>query len=630
MLLFSWAIPSYLSNILLRNKNSQLPKVCYIQRLPFDIFVEHVFPLLCIEEILRLRRVNRMFFLLTHEPVIWKRFMARMNIPVPPFRPTFQYALRDTDFEIEQMITRAISVDDNFRRRHPSVASRYRVPVYSQIFELKLVLGGKYLVASVVNHVYRQFQIVIVNLEHPEEDGVRPVLYIPVRARASHLDAKYMTYHGQPGIMVSYVCRSWKKMDDGTPTDHLTDLDDLTYHAPVDEAHPIKYECNCYFSPMLVLESLSDPYVLPGDEEYERRQSGIERPSNRVMAFTSGRVLYDPSLFESDGVPYVVITQQPDRIMVANLHTHTTCLLLCRRAPGHENHRYTIMAVRVLPEQSHVLVIRRMHGPSFTPRNAIELYQMPDSQAGSQSFTTAAAFERVWTPECYTRSFHISDHYRSSYESDHPTRWNSNDPPPPVSIFMSSAAPNTMTHYHLWPSLTKSRIYGTAKTIDVWAYTLGESCTQQSLHRSDTDITRVIPGVYRSLAWHQPQEDRSITPKMTSLMRYTSREALPVAYASPTFPTDEPLLRKGRKGVPKFVYGPFQDVNEESYPNLFRRGVSAAAWDESIGRACFVSDESTVVDVLDMAYVVQPDDRLTLWNMNKKPQALSDGYSMAL
>ncbi|KAK0211312.1 hypothetical protein DFS33DRAFT_1298808 [Desarmillaria ectypa] len=630
-MLFSWAIPSYLSNILLRNKNPQLPTVCYIQRLPFDIFVEHIFPLLCVEEIICLRRVNRMFFLLTHEPVVWKRFMARMNVPAPPFRPTFAYSLRETDFEIEQMVTRAISVDDNFRRRYPRVANRYRVPLYSQILELKLVLGGKYLVASIVNHVYRQFQIVIVNLEHPEEDGVRPVLYIPVHARASNLDAKYMTYHGQPGIMISYVCRSWKKMADGTPTGHLTDLDNLTYHAPVDEAHPIKYECNCYFSPMHIVESLSDPYVLPGDDEYEKRQSGIKRPSNRVMAFTSGRVLDDPSLFESDGVPYVVMTQQPDRVIIANLHTHTTHLLLCRRVPTYENFRHTIMAVRVLPDQSHILVIRRIQHPSLIPRNTIELYQMPNS--GSQSLTATAAFERVWTPECYARSFHISNHYRTSHKGDHPTRWNSNDPPPPLSIFMSSARPNTMTHYHLWPSLIKSQIYGTGKTIDLWAYSLGDSCTQQSLHRSDTNITRVIPGVYRSLAWHQPQGDRSISPKMTSLMRYTSREALPTGYSSPTLPTDEPLLRKGRIGVPKFVYGPFQDVNEESYPNLFHKGISAAAWDESIGRACFVSDEASVIEVLDMAYVVQPDDRLTLWNMDhmhRKPQTLSVDYTTAM
>ncbi|KAK0496739.1 hypothetical protein EDD18DRAFT_1331525 [Armillaria luteobubalina] len=618
---FKWAIPSYLANILLRNKGPQLPAVCYIQRLPFDIFVEHIFPLLCVEEIICLRRVNRMFFLLTREPVIWKRFMARMNIPVPPFRPTFEYALRETDFEIEQMVTRAISVDDNFRGREPSVVNRYRVLVYSQIFELKLLLGGKYLVASIRNIVFRQFQIIIINLEHPGEGGVRPLSYIPVHGRATHLSAKYMTFRGEPGIMISYVCRSWKKMDEGTQTGHLTNLDTLTYHAPVDEAHPILYECNCYFSPLNVLESLSDPYVLPGDDEYAKRQSRIGRSSYCVMTFTSGRMLYDPSLFESSGVPYLVITQQPDRVIFANLHTHKTRLLLCKRVPALENFRHTIMAVRVLPGQSHVLVIRRIQHPSSIPRNTMELYQMPHYTG--QPLTPTAAFERVWAPECHTRSFHISDHYRPSYKSDHPAR--RNDPPPPLSIFMSYAGPNTTIHYHLWPSLIKSRIYGTEKTIDVWTYSLANSCTQQSLHRSDTDITRIIPGVYRSLAWHQPEDDRTISPKMTSLLRYTSREALPTGYSSPTLPTEEPLLRKGRRGIPKFVYAPFADVNEESHPKFFHQGISAATWDESIGRACFVSDEGRVVEVLDMAYVVKPDDRKTQWNMDhmhRKAQTL--------
>ncbi|KAK0496729.1 hypothetical protein EDD18DRAFT_174344 [Armillaria luteobubalina] len=112
---------------------------------------------------------------------------------------------------------------------------------------------------------------------------------------------------------------------------------------------------------------------------------------------------------------------------------------------------------------------------------------------------------------------------------------------------------------------------------------------------------------------------------MTSLLRYTSREALPTGYSSPTLPTEEPLLRKGRRGISKFVYAPFADVNEESHPKFFHQGISAATWDESIGRACFVSDEGRVVEVLDMAYVVKPDDRKTQWNMDhmhRKAQTL--------
>ncbi|KAG6815453.1 hypothetical protein H0H92_003322, partial [Tricholoma furcatifolium] len=56
--------------------------------LPQDIFVLGIAPYLRIEDVIALRRVNKHWFHLTHEPSIWRKFMTEINLPLPPPRPT--------------------------------------------------------------------------------------------------------------------------------------------------------------------------------------------------------------------------------------------------------------------------------------------------------------------------------------------------------------------------------------------------------------------------------------------------------------------------------------------------------------------------------------------------------------
>ncbi|EEB93285.1 hypothetical protein MPER_08084, partial [Moniliophthora perniciosa FA553] len=80
------------------------------------LIIDEIFTYLSIEDIMRLRRVDKAFFLLTHDPLIWRRFLERLNLPIPPIRPNFRYTLEATDFEIEQLVTKAVRADDNWRK----------------------------------------------------------------------------------------------------------------------------------------------------------------------------------------------------------------------------------------------------------------------------------------------------------------------------------------------------------------------------------------------------------------------------------------------------------------------------------------------------------------------------------
>lgn len=151
-----------------------------------------------------------MFFLLTHEPVIWKRFLEHMNVPIPFLRPTFRYSFEATDFEVEQLVTRAVSVDDNWRRPTPRLHSTEIVSAYYKVLEMKMLPGGKYLVASVKDISCYRYFLMIYSLEHPTPEGRKAIARCATTGKAFNLQAKYMKYKGVHGIMISYLQRQFQ------------------------------------------------------------------------------------------------------------------------------------------------------------------------------------------------------------------------------------------------------------------------------------------------------------------------------------------------------------------------------------------------------------------------------------
>lgn len=131
-----------------------------------------------------------------------------MNIPVPPMRPSFRYSLQATDFEVEQLVTRAISLDDNWRQIYPNVCSRHLMMAHYQVLDMKLLPGGKFLVASVKDSSNYHFYIVIFTLDHPK--GPRALARVPTHVKAFHLQAKYMKHNGVQGVMIAYVRRTFR------------------------------------------------------------------------------------------------------------------------------------------------------------------------------------------------------------------------------------------------------------------------------------------------------------------------------------------------------------------------------------------------------------------------------------
>ena len=135
--------------------------------------------------------------------------MVRLDIPVPPLRPTFRYSYRSTDHEIEQLVIQAITVDDNFRREDPKVVSRRLLLSYNKVLDMYLLPGGKFLIASVKDRCNFRFYLVVYALDHPK--GPRAIARVPTMMKAYNVHARFMKVFGnEDGIVLGYTRRRFR------------------------------------------------------------------------------------------------------------------------------------------------------------------------------------------------------------------------------------------------------------------------------------------------------------------------------------------------------------------------------------------------------------------------------------
>ncbi len=141
--------------------------------------------------------------------------------PVIYLRPTFDYSSKTTDYEIEQIVTRTISLDDNWRNPKPKVIARHLFETHYEVLDMAMVPGGKYLLASVKDRGNYRYYINLYILDHP--NGPRAIARLPTLAKAFNLRAKYIKLHGEYGIAISFIrCR----FSNGAPAEFVLNFFD--------------------------------------------------------------------------------------------------------------------------------------------------------------------------------------------------------------------------------------------------------------------------------------------------------------------------------------------------------------------------------------------------------------------
>ncbi|KAF5357426.1 hypothetical protein D9757_008411 [Collybiopsis confluens] len=593
---------------------------CHIQKLPLDIWVDRIIPFLPVEDVICLRRVNKTLFLITHEPVIWKRFLMRLHIPIPPLRPSLRWSLDLNNFQIEQMVVKAICADDNWRRLSPKLGYTRAQFAYWEVLEMKLLPGGQYMVASVKDTASRVFYLCIFYLDHPERN-LPPLAKLPLPSKAINIEARFQTLRDRHGIMILYSIRG---PEDGQL--HGYDLNALSSSAEIDPPFPLRHECICTFVDMAPLELLSDPSVSLTSPEYRRRAAALPKPFQLVIHFVSNAPIEHPSLFEGDGYPFAAVVQKPNEIVLMDLTSSQLSSIKLARIANYNTAEHKIRAIRVLPKQNQVLVVRTLLLRRLGEEqdyHTVELHTLPDL---GQLGVVRNAPEQYFTIENRNASsIHISDMYEPVRGNDHPFLYDPDARPMPLSIYVCGEGLEGMENVNIPPDQ-----YFDGKQLR-WYYPLTHWHEQQTICDERYHV-RILPGVRRALLYKVPVDDRSDLPKIKELGRYYNPCYTLDDYPhDPEFDPPHPDEKLGmgivrrRYQRPPNEYVPFK-FRSSTFEHIAKEGFSAMTWDESTGRVCIATPKNMKFLVMDVRMGTSPDDRFAQWKrvqamMNSEPEA---------
>jgi hypothetical protein len=145
--------------------------------------------------------------------MVWKRILRAFHLPLPPLPPTDPYSFSAlSGLEAERLVIRALAAEANWRSTIPQPYKDWMFCVFADVMSMKIVPGGKYVVAS-IREVANRYALVLLMMEHRVKTAY-PVAKIFIRSKAYKLDAKYMRYETKMGIIISYVCREPKRSSD--------------------------------------------------------------------------------------------------------------------------------------------------------------------------------------------------------------------------------------------------------------------------------------------------------------------------------------------------------------------------------------------------------------------------------
>ena len=182
------------------------PRYC-LNDLPTDVLLDGVFHILAVQDILSVRMVNKQFYALTHHASIWKRLLRRLNNPVPPLPPTSRRSFAKlTGLEAERLFVRTLSLSKNLSSRNPTPYWARAVEAFHHVQSMVILPGGTHLVASVREETCNSFALMVFVLDY-RNGGALPLARTDTATQAYNLQAKYMRFHGQNGIMIAYTIK---------------------------------------------------------------------------------------------------------------------------------------------------------------------------------------------------------------------------------------------------------------------------------------------------------------------------------------------------------------------------------------------------------------------------------------
>lgn len=139
-----------------------------------------------------------------------------MPQPLPSVPPSAKFTARHLAArDIETVVKRGVSLDNNWRSKQPTPYSLKSYDTYHHILEMTLLPGSHYMIASVTDRTGK-YAIILFAMDHPAffNGGPIPLAIRHTEVKAYNLKARYLDVCGVPGIAVSFLRKRHKEKGD--------------------------------------------------------------------------------------------------------------------------------------------------------------------------------------------------------------------------------------------------------------------------------------------------------------------------------------------------------------------------------------------------------------------------------
>ncbi|RPD62886.1 hypothetical protein L227DRAFT_646223 [Lentinus tigrinus ALCF2SS1-6] len=602
------------------------PRKDCLNRLPNEILLD-IFGLLDIFDIIRLRRVSKLYRQLSKDAALWKALLRRADIPLPILPPTSQNTIdRMSGFDAERILVRAYSITRNWQSPHPKALREWTFDTADyRVLDMTLLPGGNHLITSACNRDSQHYSLIVWDLD--VRGAPKMVAGIPTDSKAYNIQAKYMTLDGVKCLVLAYLQRDYllKRDIEAAALGRIEPAGQLsTYHKIDTRFH---YEC---VAGCLSLENMQRYVDIPypyDTAEYRAEMKKLPKAFIMLRWMKTRQILSSPVLGELFGDPHLVVVKGAKDIVFMKLvgegRAHAT--LTCMDDPNYAQWPHAIKAIQLLPQEDSVFVMREVDTPrpmqSRRPTYLFETYaalrcghDVINQQQLHQCWVSEDTgklgdLTHIYLPEMPTY-IHSSDLVsptekpkRGQYARARPAPpvrdRSAPDPPPPICIYAHrSHNPEGVVRIifhpqrfitHLPPTpiapTTPAGAPGGGSLLApkqiTYRHTLMSSRQVfQSVGHPD-DILRIIPAATRPLVCVSDWDDRSAATYVAEIIPFIDR-----GWEAPARVLGDFVVRpqKGFSiGTPYFGRGE-GDGEHDAGPGQLGKRVVAFAWEESIGR----------------------------------------------
>ncbi|TFY68765.1 hypothetical protein EVG20_g3431 [Dentipellis fragilis] len=593
--------------------------------LPDDLLIDRVFLCLSLRDILRLRQVCKLFSELTRTPRLWKQILRSVKFALPPLPPIGPYSFANLgSIEIERLIVCSLTLDANWRSEKPIISkgSVHAIDAHHEVLSMKLLPGGQYMIALVHDAKEKSYALMLFVMGH-EIFNARRIANWSVETKPYHIEAKYMPHKGEMGIMIAYVrCEAMYK-------ERRVALLNAIISEGFDETKtvwpfPVRHEVVVLHSSLKFLHA-EDTTSGSGSVERAELVKTMPPPFRRIAVLHSPQPLGVLDMAEIDGNAQLFFAKGDCEIIQKDLVTRRTSKL-SMNLRRYDYQPYALRAIRVLPAQHEILVVRtarwdRTSGGLLS----MEMYVLPDKGPSPMQSTPFVEPTSIRLHEVKDGTFGdvgISGYNTpSSYDGSVLSPLYQHTAPPPLTVYAVVEGQHRIVHCRInslriprirpdcpidWDAESNPSVrprhghrwpLSVEETKHIFDISLAKVHEQACSLLQDQRI-RILPGATRALlvgtAYDDPTTEASAVKLYSFTNAWPDQNVEEGGHLRWRFDKERRKVIEAQRAWVDAVYGvrdrpiALLDVGD-NLRESFEKGLVTIAWDEWSGRVCAVS-----------------------------------------